>query len=211
MEKQNLLKALGQRIKERRTALGMSQESLAFALGYKSRTSINKIELGKTDIVQSTIVKLADSLKTTPAYLLGWDDEYVDNEFNKTIGKKISDARTDLKMSRAVLGEKVNLSENTIKHYEEGHVKNLDVEKLKELASVLMVPAPCLMGWEDVSWAESSTGVIDTKNELEMLISRIESSSTTMFGDASVNDSAKAILKNSLEGLLKNMELIVSK
>ena len=35
---------IGERIQKRRTALGMTQEDLALALGYKSRSSINKIE-----------------------------------------------------------------------------------------------------------------------------------------------------------------------
>ena len=34
------------RIKLRREELGMSQQELAYKLGYKSRSTINKIELG---------------------------------------------------------------------------------------------------------------------------------------------------------------------
>ena len=37
---------IGDRIKARRDELGMSQEELAHKIGYKSKTSINKIELG---------------------------------------------------------------------------------------------------------------------------------------------------------------------
>ena len=38
---------LYKRIKARREELGMSQEELATKLGYKSRSTINKIEMGK--------------------------------------------------------------------------------------------------------------------------------------------------------------------
>lgn len=65
--------SLYDRIRIRREALGMSQEELAFKLGYKSRSSINKIELGKADISQSKIKAFADALDTTVAYLMGWD------------------------------------------------------------------------------------------------------------------------------------------
>ncbi len=65
------LQAIGNRIRSRRQELGMSQEALAIAVGYKSRTSINKIELGKTDILQSMIQKIADALYTTPGYIMG--------------------------------------------------------------------------------------------------------------------------------------------
>ncbi len=64
-----------ERIRERREKLNMSQEELAKRLGYKSRSSINKIEIGENDIPQSKIKAFADALQTTPAYLMGWKDE----------------------------------------------------------------------------------------------------------------------------------------
>ena len=39
---------VGDRIRARRTELGMTQEELAKKAGYKSRSSINKIELSRT-------------------------------------------------------------------------------------------------------------------------------------------------------------------
>lgn len=65
---------LGYKVKTRREELGLSQEELAFKMGYKSRTSINKIENGR-DVSQKIIVKLAEALQTSPAYLMGWEDE----------------------------------------------------------------------------------------------------------------------------------------
>lgn len=66
---------LYQRIKMRRLELGMSQEELAFKLGYKSRSSINKIEMGDNDIPQSKILAFANALDTTPSYLMGIDTQ----------------------------------------------------------------------------------------------------------------------------------------
>lgn len=77
--------SIGSRIKERRELLNLSQEELALKLGYKSRSTINKIESGINDITQSKVVEFAKVLQTTPAYLMGWEE----NE-NKKI--KISDA-----------------------------------------------------------------------------------------------------------------------
>lgn len=65
---------LGKRIKKRREELNISQEVLAKKMGYKSRSSINKIELGLNDIYQSKIAGFAKALETTPAYLMGWDE-----------------------------------------------------------------------------------------------------------------------------------------
>lgn len=71
---------LYENIKARREELNMTQEELAFKLGYKSRSTINKIELGKSDIPQSKIKAFADALQTTPSALMGWEDEMPQHE-----------------------------------------------------------------------------------------------------------------------------------
>ena len=65
------------RIRARREELNLSQEELAKRMGYKSRSSINKIEMGENDIPQSKVEAFARALNTTPAYLMGWEDDSV--------------------------------------------------------------------------------------------------------------------------------------
>ncbi|WP_338950108.1 helix-turn-helix transcriptional regulator [Fusobacterium nucleatum] len=60
-------------IKKRREELGLSQEELAVKLGYKSRSSINKIELGLSDIPFSKIPLFAKALEIEPEVLMGWE------------------------------------------------------------------------------------------------------------------------------------------
>lgn len=60
------------KIKKLREEKGMSQEELANKLGYKSKTSIHKIEQKLTDLPLSKVVEFAKALHTTPAYLMGW-------------------------------------------------------------------------------------------------------------------------------------------
>lgn len=67
------------KIKERREKLGMSQDELAKKMGYKSRSSINKIETGENDIPQSKVEAFAKALETTTAYLLGLENEPVND------------------------------------------------------------------------------------------------------------------------------------
>jgi len=81
----NDIDVLYKRIKEKRQELGMSQEELAEKVGYKSKSSINKIELGINDIPQSKIMEFAKALKTTPAYLMGWDSSKSTNSTIKNI------------------------------------------------------------------------------------------------------------------------------
>lgn len=72
---------IGERIKLKREELNLTQDELALKLGYKSRSTINKIEKGINDLVQSKIVEFANALNTTPAYLMGWDVERVDDGY----------------------------------------------------------------------------------------------------------------------------------
>ena len=93
---------IGHRIKNRREELKMSQEELAHLIGYKSKTSINKIELGVQNLKQSKIKEIANALQTTPGYIMGWDDDPEPSErvqtqkqcaelFEKAYGKEMCD------------------------------------------------------------------------------------------------------------------------
>lgn len=64
----------GERVKERRIALGMSQDELAKKLGYASRSTINKIENGTNDVVQTKVAEFARALDTSISYLMAWDE-----------------------------------------------------------------------------------------------------------------------------------------
>ena len=69
-------------IKKRREELGLSQEELAAKLGYKSRSSINKIELGLSDIPFSKIPLFAKALEIEPEILMGWEKNKKQEESN---------------------------------------------------------------------------------------------------------------------------------
>lgn len=68
------MSTIGSRIRNRREELGLSQDELGKRLGYKSRSSINKIELDQRNLTQSKIKAIADALDTTPAYIMGWNE-----------------------------------------------------------------------------------------------------------------------------------------
>lgn len=68
------MSTIGSRIRNRREELGLSQDELGKRLGYKSRSSINKIELDQRNLTQSKIKAIADALETTPAYIMGWNE-----------------------------------------------------------------------------------------------------------------------------------------
>ncbi len=68
------LMTTGERIKQRREELGLTQTELAERMGYKSRAAICTVEKGKEDLTTTRIRKFAEALQTTPAYLMGWEE-----------------------------------------------------------------------------------------------------------------------------------------
>ena len=87
---------IGERIKQRRIELGLSQEELAKRLGNKSRASVCTVEKDKEDMTTDRVRKYAEALECTPAYLMGWDE-----------GDNISPA---IKIYKKVGSEKVEAS-----------------------------------------------------------------------------------------------------
>ena len=65
---------IGERIKQRRLELGYTQDELAKKCGYKSRSSINKIELSRA-LPLPKVTLMAKALECSESYLMGWTDE----------------------------------------------------------------------------------------------------------------------------------------
>lgn len=66
---------IGKKVKARREELGLTQEELAKKLGYKSKSTINKIELDKNDVSQTKLKRLAEVLEVDVTYFLKTDDQ----------------------------------------------------------------------------------------------------------------------------------------
>lgn len=79
---------IGERIKKRREELNMTQAELARILGYKSRTSVYKMELGERGLPQKKIKQLAEALHTTPEYIMGWEEKPKEKEQTSLTGKE---------------------------------------------------------------------------------------------------------------------------
>ena len=66
---------IGSRILALRKQAGLTQQELAEKVGYKTKSAINKIELGINDISQSKIILFANALDVSPAYLMGIEEQ----------------------------------------------------------------------------------------------------------------------------------------
>lgn len=111
------MSTIGNNILLLRKQLGWSQEELAKKMGYKSKSTINKIELGKNDIPQSKIVHFANVLGTTPAFLMGWSDE-----------EKITVAEADNSMSKSKR-QLIDFAKNCTEEQAEQFLKMLEMMK----------------------------------------------------------------------------------
>jgi transcriptional regulator with XRE-family HTH domain len=69
----------GERIKEQRKSKKMTQKQLSKILN-KSESSIQKYESGDVEIPHSVVEEIAQALDTTVIYLLGYDDNKLDEE-----------------------------------------------------------------------------------------------------------------------------------
>lgn len=70
--------SIGDKIRERRKELKMSQRDLAARMGYTDHTTITRIESGKTDPPQKKVAAFARVLGVTPGYLMGWTENPAD-------------------------------------------------------------------------------------------------------------------------------------
>lgn len=91
------MSTIGTRIRDRREQLGLSQEELGKRLGYKSRSSINKIELDQRNLTQSKIKAIADALETTPSYIMGWKEDGPDKAEEESLIDMFKSLSTDEK------------------------------------------------------------------------------------------------------------------
>lgn len=96
---------VGERIRKARLKKGYSQAELAELLGYKSRSSINKIEVEGRDIPRSSIVKFAKVLDVTPAYLMGWEEELSTTEPKQSIFDQFDNIKPIRMKKFRLLGE----------------------------------------------------------------------------------------------------------
>lgn len=137
-----------ERLRRRRLELGISQEELARLVGYKSRSSISKLESGCCDISQSKLRLLAGVLNTTPEELIGENaDRFISPSINKTLenksGKVVALIQAGGKSTRNMLNipnQFVNVDDKPVIVYV--------LEAYEKHPSIDEIDVVCLYGWE---------------------------------------------------------------
>lgn len=156
------MSTLGDNILYMRKQLGLTQEELAQRVGYKSKSSINKIELGLNDIPRSKVAKFAEALGTTPARLLGYSLT-IGERTNQSIAHSIQHHREEAKLSRKQFADLLGVDEAVVVDLESGE-NALKKEMLYKICDVLhLIPSNIVPRDED-----------EVDDDTEYLLSRRE-------------------------------------
>ena len=85
-------KPIGEKIRMRRMELGWTLRELAKRMGYSNHSTVARIENGTIDIPQSKVVKFAEVMGTTVAFLMDWEEVQKNNDI---IADAVVKMRTD--------------------------------------------------------------------------------------------------------------------
>ena len=142
--------AVGINIKKRRFELRMSQQELAYRMGYKTRSTIAKIESGENDVSQKKLQKFAMVLETTvEALITGFKAEDFTANFNSTSIEKnnktavliLAGGKTGIN-NRNIPNQFININGKPIIIY------SMEVYQAHPLIDDIYVV--CLKGWEEI-------------------------------------------------------------
>ena len=108
---------MAKRIKQRRIAVGLTQEALADKLGLQ-KSAIAKYENGRVEnIKRSTLARMAEYLRCSPTWLMGFDDPETEPPITaiEAFGKKV-----DLTYEQLLLFEELSgLNEDGLRRLQE--------------------------------------------------------------------------------------------
>lgn len=130
---------IGDRIKSRRIALGLTVDQVAEKIG-KNRSTVYRYE--SNDIEKLTIdilSPLADILQTTPTYLVGWTTSAYPNEREfLQIGERIRIARKTAGLTQRELADKVHVLHTSVCNWEKG-ISKPNFDAIHDLCCILCV------------------------------------------------------------------------
>ena len=178
--------SVGDMIKKRRYELRMSQQELADAMGYRTRSTIAKIESGENDVSQKKLQKFASVLDTTvEALTLGASRQTVAPSFVPDVSKRNKNVVIILAGGKSgrnrqnIPSQFINVDGKPILVY------SMAVYQSHPLVDDIYVV--CLKGWENIvnAYAQQygitklrgmvrggSSGMISLKNALDSIRSR---------------------------------------
>ena len=148
---------VGERIRTRRKELGMSVDTLAEKIG-KNRATVYRYECGEIENVSIvTLRPLAKALQTSPAYLMGWDEDpdsdnrpYSPADLSFMISERIKYLRKKRKMTQQQLADKAGIPKEIIEQYEIGNIENISIEQIIDISVAFNQSPDFLLGFNSI-------------------------------------------------------------
>lgn len=199
---------IGENIRRKRKEIGLTQEELASLLGYKSKSTIAKIESGGSDVSQRKLISFANVLNTTVEYLLTGIDK---NANNKNIIAPRYDGEENFEKSRiagnitAIVlagGQSTRNGENVPNQFVNIKGKPVIIyvlETYQKHPAIDGIYVVCLQGWENIVEAYArnyginklkgiipagTTGALSVKSAIEWISSKTNYDDMVIFQES---------------------------
>lgn len=222
---------IGDNIRRRRLELNMSQQELADAMGYKTRSSIAKIEAGVSDISQSKLHSMAYILNTTVDYLLTGNAPENAGGFSNVMTKPalhrlIGATNRNIAVILAG-GHSTRNQQNTPNQFVLVKGKPIIIycmEAYEKHPAISEIYVVCLKGWENIITAYAQeynitklsglipagdTGILSVKNSIEWLQNTCNASDNVIFQESTRPMVTQEMISNTLRCCQENQNAII--
>ena len=163
--KEDVNKVVGQRIKQRRKELGLSQDELAKKIGYKTKGAISYFENGLRSPDFEVVQKIAEALNTDLKYF--WvDQEPKKINWSKDLGKRLRELRGSISLNE--LESKININKAEITRFEKGDLSP-SYNDLIKYAKYFEVDINYLLGLTDVKTTYSNSNNSSNNTEIDKI------------------------------------------
>ena len=190
---------IGERIKQRRMELGLSVDEVAEKLG-KNRATVYRYESNEIEnLPVGTLEPLAKILETTPAQLMGWEDEEQDENYRRIFARNLNRFLEINGKNQADIATLLNVSQAAVSNWCKG-INMPRMDKVQALADYFGVNKSDLLEEKD-SNGLSSSDRRDIAKSLDEMMEQLESGtdSPLMYNGQELSEASKALLRNALE------------
>lgn len=160
---------IGERIKQRRMELGLSVDEVAEKLG-KNRATIYRYESNEIEnLPVGTLEPLAKILETTPAQLMGWEDEEQDENYRRIFARNLNRFLEINGKNQADIATLLNVSQAAVSNWCKG-IKMPRMDKVQALADYFGVNKSDLLEDKGAQEEDNSYYIDEDAKELAQFL-----------------------------------------
>ena len=160
---------IGERIKQRRMELGLSVDEVAEKLG-KNRATVYRYESNEIEnLPVGTLEPLAKILETTPAQLMGWEDEEQDENYRRIFARNLNRFLEINGKNQADIATLLNVSQAAVSNWCKG-IKMPRMGKVQALADYFGVNKSDLLEDKGTQEEDNSYYIDEDAKELAQFL-----------------------------------------